>query len=322
MKVLKVLTFTIFGLIISGCAAVPQVRVSGVKRSQIVQVLWEEGGYRWKSNFLGSSYTETVWPSVQSINKPKAVIEYKFHPFLCTTYGKDTIRIANEDSNNVTISLKCEDKTSVLFDFGRFLTPLKRNTERERDILSRTVRRLAEKGASVEWISTWKPVIYKEPLVIYNNDVQWLGCKGVSPSSVLNYFSRKGYKKHTDSNRERTLFVRSLSKNPYDDETSLMNDKKRRTLDWQSDERILIKTIESNDRLDSKEQVVVIGVASKGTADVKELRWGLFWHTTKRTDISQKLQYTLINDITSNSIFKGSGIVFVDPSPWIEEINF
>lgn len=97
--------------------------------------------------------------------------------------------------------------------------------------------------------------------------------------------------------------------------------KKTRKLDWQSEERILIKTIESNDRQAGKEPVVVIGVAAKGTAVARELKWGLFWHTTKRTDISQNLQYILINDIVRNAIFKASGVRFVDPLIWIEEIN-
>jgi hypothetical protein len=146
------------GLVLTGCASVPKVRISNVERETIAKTLWEQGHSR-TTITLDHVSAESVWPSFGEINKPRTVIKYTLtNHFIYRKRCRDTLSIVSESPNDTVVSLKCKEK-NYIFDYLHYLWPFyKRNTYREQTVMLNTVRALQDnEGFNMEWLSKWKP---------------------------------------------------------------------------------------------------------------------------------------------------------------------
>ena len=115
MSLRHLTTYVAVGLVVSGCAGgYTKVRVTGVSRDSVAQALWEAGGKETRTDEFGRSHDEVFWPSVDSINKRKAVVKYEEFRFTqIFSYSvplRDTIKIAEKEPNGTVVSLRCKER--------------------------------------------------------------------------------------------------------------------------------------------------------------------------------------------------------------------
>ena len=151
MKKIYILIFTTtFVFILSGCSSPTTLKLHGVSKDEVANVLWKHGSKRIEHDISTGSRVQ-VWPDPPNIDKPKTVFNYRLKHFLETEYCKDTIYLREEGPNNLVVSLKCESKR-VFSDFlWGILKLYERDIKLEKSIMLETARELGKSRTNIEW---------------------------------------------------------------------------------------------------------------------------------------------------------------------------
>jgi len=323
MKLARSVIYGILTIVISGCGPPTTLQIKNVSREKVAQILWEHGSKRKYNSLLGPA-SERVWSSAEDINREETTIEYQIDSFLMKTYGKDSISILGESPNEIEVSLQCEDK-DVIFNFcWGLLSFYTRDLTTERNIMFRAATQLKNQaGASIEWVGYWQPA--NLPKIVMDGNAIWVAYKGASAEVASDYLTRWRYQKSACSNEQRTVFERDLRDHPDDGLGSLFAFAIFLIMEqWESREKIVIRTITPENNPDSHEGVVVIGAAAFGIEHVNTV---LSWTTKNKdrtdfyTDVGKELKEKVIYEICSRAAISAKGVTFVDPSPWIEVIE-
>lgn len=163
MKKIYILIFTtIFVFILSGCSSPTTLKLHGVSRDEVANVLWKHGSKRiehdistgsrvkiWPDLVIGRGVQ--VWPNPPNIDKPKTVFNYRLEHFLETEYCKDTIYQREEGPNNLVVSLKCESKRVYMNFLWGILNLYERDIKLEKSIMLETAKELGTSRTNIEW---------------------------------------------------------------------------------------------------------------------------------------------------------------------------
>lgn len=287
-----------FSFLVAGCSVgYTEVRLSGVTRYKVNQTLWNTGGY-----------DELVWPSIKKANDQKVVVKYDDTVsagwFSYSVELLDTIKIVSEEDNNIIVSLQC--KESQFLQWAMY-----RNKIKEHQILWKMAQALRKKeNISVEWIGDWKP--RNEPVIISDENTKWIAYHNdtlLMKTDFMDYWHPE-YIKSDVSTQDRIIFRRWIDKEPIN--VLFFGEPGQ-----ESYEKIIIKRVPHEDKSYEGNSAIVIGVAAKGT----EYKKMLLSSREEHTDIGEKLRNMMINRIV-DKVFWGTGdTLFLDPSPWIEEIE-
>lgn len=307
-------------LSIVGCATPTRVRVSNINQQQVIETLLEEGGDNFRKSFFRKfGDKEGVFPSIKTNGKLNGVIRYDaFGSTQIFSYGidcKDTICISKEKSGSFAVSLLCKERDFM--EWG-----LHRELRKERQILLRTTKQLQEAhGAVIEWFGSWRPT--GEPIIVSKQNAKWIGFSGGSTKEITEYLTRTypRYNKSKYSTRKHTLYERTLKKNPRSEVDFWKREDEVEK--WESKERILVKTVPPCS--DEEEDIIVVGVNANGIHYEKKAVFRILFARgaaqTFYTDVSEKLVDGVIDGICEKVIFEVDRLEFVDPTPWIEDIE-
>ncbi|MCD4824795.1 MAG: hypothetical protein K8S55_09310 [Phycisphaerae bacterium] len=273
-----------------------EVELVNVSPDIAAKALWEEGGQRKDYSLFGSKVQ--VWPSVEAVNNPKTVITYEIAQIIGSMHGRDTIGITKKEPNATVISLKCEEKQWFFH---------KRNRDRERRVLQKTVWRLMRNAGnvSVRGVNGWQPAGL--PIVVVKNSAKWIAIRNGSIEEVEQYLQANGYRKLDISSSSRMVFSRQLNADP-DGGLNIFSTK------WESREKVLLKVVEQTRANGSKQSVLVVGILAGGNEKSRLL----FVHNSS---VGDSLAGRLIMGISLEQAVKSKHLEFTDPSTWIEKIK-
>jgi len=324
MSLRHLTTYVAVGLVVSGCAGgYTKVRVTGVSRDSVAQALWEAGGKETRTDEFGRSHDEVFWPSVDSINKRKAVVKYEEFRFTqIFSYSvplRDTIKIAEKEPNGTVVSLRCKERDFL--EWG-----MHRNKRKERGILLKMTQKLQDKeGAIVEWIGDWKPA--NEAVVVSRDNAKWIAYQGAPLSVAADFFKWRypDYVKRESSGADKVVFERRMDRDPaergnwFPDIWKVKGEEKG----WESNEKTLIKRVPLEGSLNDEGAVIVVGVAAEGIKYERKATTVLVLLTgieESYVDVGNELHNEVINGISDRILFESNNARFLDPSPWVEEI--
>lgn len=303
MSFRSLMIYAMFCFFFSGCSGgYTEVRLRGITKYEVNQSLWNVGGY-----------DELVWPDIRKVNKQKTVIRHKdtvSTPIFSTSRNLiDTIKIENDETNRLIVSLQC--KQSEFLQWSKY-----RNKIREHQILWKMTQKLQEEEnasvecGAVEWIGDWKP--RNEPIIITDENTKWIAYHNdalLTETGFLNYFHPEFVKSNLSVNK-RVIYQRWISRDHIDD--FLFPEPGQ-----ESYEKIIIKLVPHEDAYYKENTAIVIGVAAKGV----EYKKKFFSYSEKYTDISENLLNSMMNRIVEEVFWSSSDTLFLDPSPWIEMIE-
>ncbi len=304
---LLLLVFVLTGAVVFlGCGPTA-MRVQGADEEEILRALWESGGRR-VVPVLGSRQIKDLWPEPEEIESPRAVITWTLDGWFSATHGRDEICLSRQQPGAIEVSLKCEKKGSGL-EFDLFYV---RHTERERRILQTAAWRLRDRGATVEGTGSWAPARFPE--IRSAHGAVWIAYRGAGADLVIRYLRSDGHKR-VESTSDGRIFIREREEDPdalggggFD----FWSDK----VEWKSLEKVLVKTVPSQDFGGSP--VIVVGVEAHGTERVVPRRSA---RSGYEIDVGQALARRTVERAALAAAVKADRLEFISPLPWTEPID-
>jgi hypothetical protein len=303
----------LFMVLFAGCSLQgTTVQICNINAKDIRQALWEIGG---KDDSSAKSRQDHYYWKPLSDDQSRYRFQYTLHEstglFGYTVDHTDSIQIQTMKSNCSQITLRCEE--GGFMEWGSH-----RNLYKEREILTRLTK-TAEiyPNAHVLWLGTWYPP--NNLIVITDRDAEWIALKGVDLSSVTRFFDRSvsHFSKENGLYPEHVLYNRTLDHNPYEEFNLFAKAFGTSETQWDSHEKILVKTIHRETAI-----IVVVGIRAIGLEFKKWKDQGLFQtseqerYVDKGTFLIDKLRESLILHLKHQP----DPFTYVDPSSWIEEI--
>jgi hypothetical protein len=304
---------SLFMLLFTGCSLQgTAVQICNVGDKDIRQALWEIGGK--DDSSTNSRQNHYRWKPLNN-DQSQYRFQYAQHEhtslFGYSVDHTDSIQIQTKKPNCSQITLRCEE--GGFMEWGSY-----RNLYEERDILTRLTKTVETyPDAHIQWLGTWYPP--NDPIVITNHNAEWIALKGVDQSSVTRFFEHSvpQYSKGTGSDPEQVLFNRTLDRNLYEEFNLFAKAFGTSETQWDSHEKILVKTIHRETAI-----IVIVGIRAIGLEFKKWKDQGLFQTTEQEryVDRGAFLKEKIRDSLITYLKHQPEPFTYVDPSSWIEEI--